>query len=98
MRVPGKRHPLQFNAARVMLNQFWVLDDEAEASHLCSHSWLCIHPDHLIPETKAQNMARRWGKPVPPGRTWQRREPIDDVPDLSLRLMPAYRPLTHCPF
>lgn len=61
------------NAAREMLNLFYVLDAEAEASHLCTDSWLCIAPDHLIPETKQQNMARRWGKPLPAGRVWQER-------------------------
>lgn len=71
MRVDGKHRTL--NAARVMLGLFYEIDDEAEASHLCSDSYLCINPDHLLPETKAQNMARRWGKPVPLGRVWSER-------------------------
>ena len=76
MRVDGKHRTL--NAARVMLGLFYVLDAEAEASHLCADSYLCINPDHLLPETKRQNMARRWGKPVPAGRLWQARHPADD--------------------
>lgn len=58
------------SAHRLMLGIFYALDAEAEASHLCSDSWLCINPDHLLPETKQQNMARRWGRPLPAGRTW----------------------------
>lgn len=62
MRIDGK-HTTQ-NAARVMLAQFHDLDDGDEASHLCDVSWLCVCPDHLIPETKQANMARRWGRDV----------------------------------
>lgn len=69
------------NAAREMLNLFYVLDSEAEASHLCTVSWLCINPDHLVPETKQQNMARRWGKPLPAGRTWAPRVAVDPTID-----------------
>lgn len=96
MRVPGRRNPVRMHACRVMLGLFYVLDDEAEASHLCSHSWLCIHPDHLMPETQAQNLARRWKKPVPAARTWPTRSEGD--PDLWVRHAPALRPLTECPF
>lgn len=55
----------QHNAARLMCElihgappndgQLW------EASHLCDESnWLCVCPDHLIWETKRENMARMW--------------------------------------
>lgn len=68
------------NPAREMLNLFYVLDSETEASHLCTTSYLCINPDHLVPETKQQNMARRWGKPVPEGRVWAPRVAVDPEP------------------
>lgn len=53
------------NAAREMLDLFYVLDSEAEASHLCSDSWLCISPDHLEPETKQQNHGATLGQAAP---------------------------------
>jgi hypothetical protein len=31
----------------------------AEASHLCEDNWLCVNPDHLLWETKIENIARR---------------------------------------
>jgi hypothetical protein len=66
MRVPGKPHPLQQNAARVMLEQFvGPLPPEHEASHLCADNWLCINPDHLVPETHSANCLRREGHNVP---------------------------------
>lgn len=84
MRINGKH--CTCNAARVMLGLFYVLDAEAEASHLCADSWLCINPDHLLPETKQQNMARRWGKPVPAGRVWVERadSPVAFVSDATV--------------
>jgi hypothetical protein len=30
-----------------------------EASHLCEDNWLCVSPDHLLWETKRENIARR---------------------------------------
>lgn len=64
IRVPGLDHPRNFNAARVMLE---IVEGppptpEHEASHLCYSNWLCICPDHLLWETKRQNMARQWAR------------------------------------
>lgn len=79
MRVPGKPHPLQFNAARVMLEQFeGPLPADHDASHLC-HQWLCINPAHLVVETKLQNQRRRWVEGVPLPKPAVRN---DDDPDL----------------
>jgi len=65
LRVPGVKHPRQHNAARVMLEQFGPLPPGHDASHLCSDTWLCIHPDHLIGEPFESNIARRWGRHGP---------------------------------
>lgn len=65
--VRRKGKPTPVHAARLMLEVFYVMTPELEASHLCPDSWLCINPDHLKPETKKQNMARRWGQPLPAG-------------------------------
>lgn len=62
--VTGKQaHPTRHNACRLMCllihgeppndGQLW------EASHLCEDNWLCCNPDHLLWETKKENMARR---------------------------------------
>lgn len=62
MRVPGTPSPRQHNAARVMLREFGELSDPLhEASHLCVGNWLCINPDHLIGESKQDNIHRREG-------------------------------------
>lgn len=62
IRVPGKDQPGKFNAARVMCEIFHGPPPTPlhEASHLCLDNWLCIHPWHIIWETKKENMARRW--------------------------------------
>jgi hypothetical protein len=66
MRVPNKPHPLQQNAARVMLEQFeGPLPVDLNASHLCEDNWLCVNPDHLVPETLSANCMRREGHNVP---------------------------------
>lgn len=59
MRVQGK--PRLHNAARVVCE---LIHGPAptpmhEASHLCDDNWLCINPDHLIWETKKENLQRR---------------------------------------
>lgn len=64
IRVPGVAHPRNFNAARVMLE---IVEGppptpEHEASHLCYGNWLCVCPDHLLRETKQENMARQWSR------------------------------------
>ena len=61
IRLPGVPHPRNFNAARVMLE---IVEGppptpEHEASHLCYGNWLCVCPDHLLWETKQENMARQ---------------------------------------
>lgn len=64
MRTPGAGRggkPKQHNAARVMLREFGDLDPLHEASHLCVGNWLCINPDHLIGESKQDNIHRREG-------------------------------------
>lgn len=67
MRTPGagrEGHPLQRNAARLMCRAVHGLEPTPahEASHLCPDNWLCVCPDHLIWETKAENMARQWAR------------------------------------
>ncbi len=63
MRVPGagrSAHPKNYNAARVMCELIHGPAPEGhEASHLCLDNWQCICPDHLIWETKKENIARR---------------------------------------
>lgn len=61
LRVPGVLSPRQHNAARVMLREVGDLDPLHEASHLCVGNWLCINPDHLIGESKQDNIHRREG-------------------------------------
>lgn len=64
MRTPGAGaagKPKNHNAARVMLREFGDLDPTHEASHLCRGNWLCINPDHLIGESKQDNIHRREG-------------------------------------
>lgn len=60
-RVRGVEHPRQFNAARLMCELMHgpAPTPEHEASHLCIDNWLCIHPWHMIWETKKENIARR---------------------------------------
>lgn len=65
LRLPDKPNPVQRNAARLMCELIHgpAPTPEHEASHLCDEvrlysNWLCISPDHLIWETKAENMAR----------------------------------------
>lgn len=64
IRVPGggkKTHPKSYNVARVMCEVIHgpAPTPEHEASHLCEDNWLCVCPDHLIWETKKENIARR---------------------------------------
>jgi len=60
VRVPDKPHPVRRNAARVMCELIHgPLPEGHEASHQCEDNWLCICPDHLLPETKRENLARR---------------------------------------
>jgi hypothetical protein len=61
MRVPGVQNPRNFNAARLMCELFHgpAPTPEHEASHLCLDNWLCIHPWHVVWETKKENIARR---------------------------------------
>lgn len=90
MRVPGVKHPRQFNACRVMLEQFGPLPAEHNASHLCDESWLCVNPDHLIGEPFKVNNDRRWGKHAPLPAHIER---VDDDPDWR-----AGVPADACPF
>lgn len=67
MRVPGggrAAHPKQHNACRVMCEVIHGPPpfEGAEASHLCDDNWLCISPDHLVWETKQENLKRRDAK------------------------------------
>ena len=64
MRVPGggrATHPQQHNVARVVCELIHgpAPDRGYEASHLCEDNWLCVCPDHLLWETKKENMARQ---------------------------------------
>lgn len=61
MRVPGVPNPRQFNAARVMCEQVHgpAPGPEYDASHLCEDEYLCICPDHVLWETKRENLMRR---------------------------------------
>jgi len=64
LRTPGagrEGKPRQHNAARLMLKEFGELAETHEASHLCRGNWLCINPDHLIGESKQDNIHRREG-------------------------------------
>lgn len=63
-RVPGpfKMVPRKHTATRAMLEEILqVLFPFDEAGHLC-HNSLCINPDHLEVQTRAHNMAQRWGQ------------------------------------
>lgn len=62
-RVPEKG-PRNFNAARIMCELVHgpAPTPEHEASHLCEDNWLCVCPDHLLWETKRENMARQWAR------------------------------------
>ncbi len=60
VRVPGSENPRNRNAARVMCELVHGPGEPGhEASHLCRDNWLCVCPDHLIWETKKENIARR---------------------------------------
>jgi hypothetical protein len=63
MRVPGggqSTSPKQRNACRVMCEVIHgPPPDGAEASHLCDENWCCVNPDHLIWESKQENLKRR---------------------------------------
>ena len=65
IRIPGAPRtvgPRNHNAARLMLDLLGELRDPTlEASHLCKGNWLCINPDHLIAESKQDNIHRREG-------------------------------------
>lgn len=88
VRVPGVPHPRKVNPCRTMLEQFGPLPDEHNASHLCSETWLCVHPDHLIGEPFALNIQRRWGRhaPLPSAAIehddpdWRAGVPADECP------------------
>lgn len=71
--VPGS-HPRRLNAARVMCEVIHGPPPTPlhEASHLCQDNWLCICPDHVLWETKRENMARRW-------------KTVEDDPDIEVR-------------
>lgn len=63
MRVPNKPSPVNRNAARIMCEVFHgpPPTPQHEASHLCgSDNWLCVHPWHLIWETRSENMKRMY--------------------------------------
>lgn len=81
MRVSGVKNPKQFNVARLMCEQIHgpAPTPEHEASHLCLDNWLCICPDHLIWETKKENIARRTAR----WRTDQQANPDHD-PDIDM--------------
>jgi hypothetical protein len=74
MRVADRPNPKNFNAARVMCELIHgpAPSPEHEASHLCEDEWLCINPDHLIWETKKENMARQWAR-------WRREHTDPDI-------------------
>lgn len=95
LRIDGKHRTL--NVARLVLLQFYR-PGPWEASHQCvDDTWLCVRPDHLLPETKKQNMARRWKRPVPPAIDWPRvvgPTPVWDDPDAFERGVLAEA----CPF
>lgn len=78
VRVPGVKSPRKVNPCRTMLEQFGPLPDEHNASHLCTDTWLCINPDHLIGEPFESNIARRWGRHGPLPIAALR---VDDDPD-----------------
>ena len=63
--MPGVKSPRKVNPCRTMLEQFGHLPDDHNASHLCSDTWLCINPDHLIGEPFSVNIQRRWGRHAP---------------------------------
>lgn len=58
--APRPAHPKRLNAARVMCELVHgpAPGPEYDASHLCLDNWLCICPDHVLWETKAENRAR----------------------------------------
>lgn len=63
-RVPWVKHPVKKLATRAMLEEFHQIDfpfDEAGHLPQCPHSH-CINPLHLEVQTKAHNMAQRWGQ------------------------------------
>lgn len=63
LRTPGAGkagHPKQRNVARVVCELIHGPAPEGhEASHLCLDAWCCVNPDHLLWETKKENIARR---------------------------------------
>jgi hypothetical protein len=94
MRKPSVKHPVtgmaanpsQKNAARLMCELFHgpAPTPLHEASHLCEDNWLCVHPFHVIWETKKKNMARMWER---------RRRKYEWCPVLSVHV-----DMTDCPF
>lgn len=104
IRVDGQHRTL--SVARLVIEQFY-LPGAWEASHVCPETpievdpYLCVHPEHLIPETKQQNMARRWGKPLPSGVIWPRRPgpvPVWQFPAAPDADLDAGIISTECPF
>lgn len=103
-RVDGRHRTL--SVARAVLEQFY-LPGAWEASHLCPEDvpgvdpYLCVRPDHLKPETKQQNMARRWKKPLPDGPAWPMRPgpaPLWGFPDQDDPEIDAGIIAVECPF
>ena len=71
VRGPGGRGPRLRAAHRAILEEVlgveFPLDD---AGHLCCES-LCVHPDHLEPQTPAHNLSDRRGyAPTVGGASW----------------------------
>lgn len=62
MRCKASPYPRNYNAARLMCREIHGEPPTPmhEASHLCNDEYLCICPDHLIWETRKENMARHW--------------------------------------
>lgn len=68
MRINGKH--CTCSVQRKVIEQFY-LPGRWQASHICTDdTWLCVRPDHMLPETCKQNCDRRDGRPVRPGPTW----------------------------
>lgn len=61
--APSTMGPRQHNTCRVVCEIIHGPAPEGhEASHLCEDEWLCVNPDHLLWESKTENLARRDAK------------------------------------